>query len=308
MKFKHSKEFGIGLSVVIALAVLYFGIEFLKGNNIFKPANYYYATYTDVAGLAQSAPVTINGFKVGLVREIEYEYNNPGHVRVEMSLDKELQLPSGTRAVLTTDMLGTSSIELHMPATKTSTFHSIGDQLIGENAQGLMGSVTDDVLPAVGRIVPKIDSLITSLNALVADPALHNSIQHLDASMANVESGSANLAVAMKSMPTLAGNATNVMANVQTLSTNLNTIANDLTAVSAQLKEMPLDATMNNLYETSASLKTLIAKIDSKDSSLGLLLNDTKLYNNLTGASASLDSLLIDVKKNPKRYISIKLL
>lgn len=306
MKIKYSKEFTIGLSVIAALVVIYFGIEYLKGNNIFKPANYYYATYTDVAGLTQSAPVTLNGYKVGLVRDIEYQYDNPGHVRVEMSLDKELRLPKGTKAVLVTDMLGTSSIELRLGQSKE--FEETGSELTGEKAAGLMGSVTEDILPAVGEIVPKIDSLITSLNSLVASPALRNSLDHLEAALANVEAGSAKLNSAMSAMPSLAGDAKVVMGNVKTMSDNLNTIAADLASVSGQLKDMPLDATINHIAQTAESLHAIIDRLNSADSSIGLLLNDKSLYDNLNNASASLDSLLRDVKKNPKRYISIKLL
>lgn len=306
MKFKHSKEFAIGLSVIAALVVVYFGIEYLKGNNVFTPANYYYSSYTNVAGLAQSAPVTLNGYKVGMVREIAYEYDNPGHVKVQMSLDKELQLPKGTVAVLATDMLGTATIELRL-GKGAEMLHS-GEKIPGENALGLMGSVTNDILPNVGQILPRIDSLIASLNMLVNDPALKSSLGHLDAAMDNIEKGSTQLSRAMNAMPTLATDATAVLHNAKSISSNLQIIAGDLTAVSGQLKAMPLQSTMQNLEQTSQSLKELLAKMNSPQSSLGMLMNDPGLYNNLNNASASLDSLLIDVKKNPKRYISIKLL
>ena len=144
MKTMQKKELMIGLTVLITLLILFFGIDYLKGVNVFKAANYYYASYTNVAGLAQSAPVTVNGYKVGLVREINYEYDNPGHVRVELSLDRKLQLPVGTEAVLVTDMLGTSSIELKMG--RESQMHKVGDKLIGANAAGLMDNVTKDLL------------------------------------------------------------------------------------------------------------------------------------------------------------------
>lgn len=306
MKFKYSKEFAIGLSVIAALVVVYFGIEYLKGNNIFKPANYYYVSYHNVAGLAQSAPVTLNGYKVGLVREITYDYEHPGNVSVEMSLDKELRLPEGTKAIITTDMLGTSSIDLQLGTS--AKYHEIGSQLIGEQAGGLMTGVTEDILPAVGRIMPKIDSLITSLNALASDPALRQSLGHLEIAMANIESSSKRLSQVMNTMPKLASDASFVMTNVKEMSSSLNTIASDLTTVSAQIKEMPLEKTMNNVAQASESIKELMAKINDKNSSVGMLLNDDGLYQNLNNASASLDSLLRDVKKNPKRYISIKLL
>ncbi|MDE6382776.1 MAG: MlaD family protein [Paramuribaculum sp.] len=306
MTFKHSKEFTIGLSVIIAMVVLYFGIEFLKGNNIFKPANYYTATYTDVAGLAQSAPVNLNGYKVGLVNSIQYDYEHPGHVIVELSLDKELRLPEGTQAVLVTDMLGTASISLNM-GTSTNMLES-GAELPGINTPGLMGNITDELLPSVASMVPKIDSLITSLNTLVSDPAIKSSLDNIDATMLNLKNGSSNLATVMNRMPGIANDAAATVSNFRTMSTSLVSISGDLSEVSAKLKDMPLDATVQNLYATSQSLNDLIKKLNEPNSTLGRLINDETLYRNLSNASASLDSLLIDVKKNPKRYISIKLL
>ncbi|MBO4955402.1 MAG: MCE family protein [Muribaculaceae bacterium] len=306
MTFKHSKEFIIGLCVIAALLVGYFGIEYLKGNNIFKPANYYYASYTNVAGLAQSAPVTLNGFKIGIVRDIQYDYDNPGHVKVEMSLDKELQLPDGTQAMLVTDMLGTSSISILMGTSPKMV--EVGGEIIGTNAPGLMGSVTEEILPSVASMVPKIDSLITALNTIATDPTIKASLENINATMLNLKNGSANLARVMNRVPGIADDAAVTVTNFRSMSESLSTIAVDLTDVSGKLKEMPLDATVQNLYTTSESLNQLIAKLNQPNSSLGLLLNDENLYRNLTNASASLDSLLIDVKKNPKRYISIKLL
>lgn len=297
MKKRFSKELIIGGLVLLALLILVFGINYLKWVNMFKPSNYYFATYTDVAGLAQSAPVTVNGFKVGLVREISYEYDNPGHIKVEMSLDRHLKLPRGTKAMLTTDMLGTSSIALEMAPGKD--FHNVGDQLIGANASGLMSSVTNDIMPSITAILPKIDSILTSMTTIVSDPALLASVQRLDKIMANIETSSAQLNTTMKAMPRIAEDASGLM-------TDLKTISNDLTALSAKLREMPIDSTMNSVNSIAARLNTSMEKLNSKDSSLGLLLNDTGLYNNLNASAASLDSLLKDVKQNPKRYISIK--
>lgn len=297
MKQRFSKELIIGGLVLLALLILVFGINYLKGVNMFKPSNYYFATYTDVAGLAQSAPVTVNGFKVGLVREISYEYDNPGHIKVEMSLDRHLKLPRGTKAMLTTDMLGTSSIALEMAPGKD--FHNVGDQLIGANASGLMSSVTNDIMPSVTAILPKIDSILTRMTTIVSDPALLASVQRLDKIMANIETSSAQLNTTMKAMPRIADDASGLM-------TDLKTISNDLTALSAKLREMPIDSTMNSVNSIATRLNTSMEKLNSKDSSLGLLLNDTGLYNNLNASAASLDSLLKDVKQNPKRYISIK--
>ena len=306
MKKIFTKEFTIGLSVVIALLVLLFGINYLKGINIFHPTNYYYVSYTNVAGLSQSAPVTINGFKVGLVREIEYEYDNPGHVRVELSLDQALRIPRGSKAVLVTDMLGTSSIELRL--NTGNQFHDIGEKLIGENSTGLMSSITTDVMPGIASIIPKVDSLLVAITTIATDSALINSVHRLDRIMANLESSSTQLNKVMNTMPGIAGDAGTVMKNFTKVSSDFTTISSDLAVVSTELKQMPIDSTMANIHTLSIQLNDLMRKINSPNSSAGMLLNDTQLYNNLNNASASLDSLLKDVKKNPKRYISIKLL
>lgn len=306
MNSTKSKAFKIGLLVIAAIVIVYFGIEYLKGNNIFKPANYYYTKFDNVAGLSQSAPVTLNGFKVGLVREIDINYSSPGKVNVEMSLDKGLRLPEGTEALLTTDMLGTSTIELILGSGEKSV--KVGSTIPGRQGDGLMSKVTGDILPAVGDIMPKIDSLLTSLNDIVANPAINNSLNHINTAMANIETSSQQLSVAMKSMPSVASDAQVTMSNVRKMSESLTTIAADLTAVAGKLKEMPLEQTMENVYQTSQTLKELMTQLSDKNSTLGKLLNDPTLYDNLSRASSSLDSLLIDVKKNPKRYISIKLL
>ncbi len=306
MKKKYSKELVIGLSVIAMMLILIFGIDYLKGINVFKASNYYYASYTNVAGLAQSAPVTINGYKVGLVREINYEYDNPGHVKVEMSLDKKLRVPQGTKAVLVCDMLGTATIQLEM--AHNNNFHNVGDMLIGETAPGLLDGVQKDVMPSLGSVMEKLDSLLSALNYIAINPALTNAVNRLDDIMANVETSSANLDRTMRSMPSIASDAGVTMKNVTEISKNLHSISSDLSEVSAQLKSTPIDSTLNNVYQITESLDDMTRKLNSTNSSLGLLLNDRGLYDNLNGSAASLDSLLRDVKKNPKRYISIKLL
>ena len=299
------KTFVIGLCVIIALLVLVFGINFLKGVNLFKAANYYYASYTNVAGLNLSAPVTINGYKVGLVRDIQYAYDNPGHIKVELSLDKELHLTRGTKAMLVTDMLGTASIELVMG--RDPQMLEVGSELIDQTSSGLMDNVSQDLLPGITAMIPKIDSLLVALTEVASNPAIGTSLDHLNATLVNLESASGQLNGLMRSMPGIVSDAGVTMGNVKSMSSNLNVISNDLTSVSNTLKGMPLDATMNNVLEASRSLNEVLANLNNPNSSMGLLLNDRQLYQNLSNASASLDSLLIDVKKNPKRYISLKL-
>lgn len=288
------KEVAIGLCVIITLALLFFGIDYLKGINLFKAANYYYATYTNVNGLAVSAPVTVNGFKVGQVREINYEYDNPGHVKVELSLDRQLKVPKGTKALLVSDMLGTASIKLEM--STSHDYHTVGDNLAAETPGGLMESVSDELLPSVAAIAPKVDSLITSLNLLVSDPALISSIKRLDAITTNLETSTRALNASIASLPP-------VMGNVKTLSGNAASISCRLDTFAATLNRAPIDSTINNLYATTESLRQLCDELNSPNSSLGKLIKDPALYDGVTLVLSDLDSILVDLKRQPKRYI-----
>lgn len=293
------KEITIGICVLLALCFLFVGIEYLKGINVFKPANYYEVSYTDVNGLSLSAPVTLNGYKVGLVNNIEYEYDNPGHILVELSLDKALKVPSGSEAVIVTDMLGTSTVVLKL--SDSNDYHNVGDRLIGKTDKGLMSNVSDNLMPTVANIIPKVDSLVTAINALVADPALRNSVQRLDGITTNLESTMAQL---NKSVNTLPG----IMNNVEGSTENLNKITGNIAQVSDDIAQMPLDSTMQNLKATTENLRHLTEELNNPNSTLGLLMHDPALYNNLNSTVSSLDSLFVDIKKNPKRYINIKLL
>lgn len=298
MKKIFRKEVIIGICVLVALAILILGIDFLKGVNVFKPTNYYYASFENVEGLAVSSPVMLNGFKVGQVREMEYEFDNPGHVLVEMSLDSRLKVPQGSKAVLGTDILGTASIVLHL--SKSTTDHSVGDRLIGENSSSLLASA-GDMLPAVQQIFPKIDTLLTNLNAVVADPALTASVKRLDAISVNLQTTTQRLAAATAQLGPIA-------ADVKQITGNTSNITSDLAQLSGQMKNLPLDSLVADLQTTTANLRALSDELGKPNSTLGRLINDPSLYDNLNTTISSLDSLFVDIKKNPKRYISIKLL
>lgn len=299
MKKIFRKEVIIGLIVIVALAVLFIGINFLKGVNVFKATNYYYVSFTDVQGLAQSAPVTVNGFKVGQVRDISYEYDNPGHVLVELSLDRNLRVPAGSKAVLSSDILGTASIALDMaPGT---TYHKVGDKLTGVVPKGMMDNVTDNLLPSLSGIFPKVDTLLTAINTLVGSPELAQSVKRLDAITANLEATTRQLNAVMATLPPITG-------DIKAITGNFNTVSGDLSTLTTSLKEVPVDSITDNLQALTANLRILSEQLNDPNSTLGMLTHDPALYHNLNSTVASLDSLFVDIKRNPKRYISIKLL
>ncbi|MBO5445054.1 MAG: MCE family protein [Muribaculaceae bacterium] len=300
MKKLINKEFVIGISVIGAIVILIMGIEFLKGINLFRPANYYLAYYDNVDELTVSSPILIDGFKVGQVREVNFNYERPGKIEVVMALDKKLHLPEGTIAEIGTTMLSGARIELTLG--KGPGMLPVGGEVAVGSKAGLMSSLQDGLMPAVTNVIPKVDSLLLNLNRLVANPALTASIDNLDDITLNLLATSKGLNSTMnRDVPRIASNAAS-------LTVKLDTIVDNLGQLSYQLKSLPLDATMDNVNQLTANLSEFSRQLNNKNSTLGMLTNDPELYNRLNQVSADIDSLIVDIKKNPKRYISIKLL
>ena len=298
MKKFFRKEVKIAIAVIISLAFLFWGIEYLKGINLFKPVNFYYVHFKNVDGLTDSAPVTVNGYQVGQVREIIYDYDT-GNLLVLLSMDKSLRIPLKSEAVITSDVLGTAQIELNLSNNKE--YYKVGDELVGTSEAGLMDNVSNELLPSVAAIMPKIDSLLTNLNKVVSNPALNKSLNRLDNITANLEKSSRQLSVVMgHSVP-------GILDNVGGITKNIDAMTGDLKDVAASLKTLPLDSTMNYVNSTASNLKQITDKVNGTDSSIGLLLNDKGLYNHIDHTVLSLDSLFMDLKKNPKRYVTFKI-
>jgi mce family protein len=300
MKKLFTKEFIIGLSVIMAIVILFFGIDYLKGINLFKPANFYLANYKNVAGLEVAAPVTIEGYKVGQVREIKFNYANPSDIEVLLALNKELRIPEDSKAVIGSGLLNGAYVEIQLG--KSSKMIEVGGRISTETLPDMMASISNDLLPSVQSVMPKIDSLLLNLNRLVSDPALAKSIQSLDGITQNLYHATGSLNGVMgKDVPVILG-------STKRVATNLDTITRNLGALSAQLKELPVASTMDNVNEITENLAKFSNQLNNQKSSLGKIMNDPELYERINKVTADVDSLILDIQKNPKRYISIKLL
>lgn len=303
MKKLINKELAIGLSVIVAIVVLIFGVEYLKGINLFSPSNFYYVNFDNVNGLEVSAPVSIDGYKIGQVRKIEFDYDHPGKIKVLLAVDKELKVPEDSYAALSSTLMGGGYIEIKLGKSKKML--AVGSDIKTKYNPGLMETLQADVMPTVNTILPRIDSLIMNLNTLVSDPALSQSIQRLDGITSNVYNASTSLNTTMYSIQ---GNVPTVMKNARMATVKIDTICSNLMALSYTLKQMPLASTMDNVNEVTQNLSKFSNQLNSTSSTLGELNNSPELYNRLNRVTADIDSLIIDIKKNPKRYISIKLL
>lgn len=300
MKKLATKEFVIGLSVIIAIAVLIFGIEFLKGINMLSPANFYNIYCDNVSGLEVSAPVSIDGYKVGQVREISYDYDNPGKIKVLLAVNKKLRIPDNSYAVLSSTLMGGGFVDIKMGDSKKML--EIGSTLETKNIPGLMDALSQDVMPTVNAILPRVDTLLYNLNVLVSDPALLQSIRRLDGISGHLLNAADGLNVTMnRDVPGLIGSARSITTKIDTVSANL-------VGLSYNLKQLPLATTMENVNQITANLQHFSDQLNNQSSTLGQLTTNDELYRQLNKVTANIDSLVIDIKKNPKRYISIKLL
>ena len=286
------KEVKIGIIGITAIAMLFFGINYLKGVRMFHASSYYYVEYTDINGLSTSSPVFASGYKIGLVRDIEYNHANPGHVVVEVELDNDMKIPTHSRGELVTDMLGNIKMNLILNL-KSKEYYQPGDTLSGIVYNGLMG-VAEGIMPKVEQLMPKMDSILHSLNQLLANPAL-------SATLENTEKLTASLNVTTRQL-------NQFMQNELPLLTNrMVTIAENVTVISENLKDIDYAGTIQKIDSTLYNVQTLTNKLNNKDNTIGLLLNDPTLYNNLSATTANAATLLEDLKAHPKRYVHFSL-
>ena len=290
MKF-FTKEVQIALVAIFGLVILFFGMKFLKGLSIFSKGNTYVVVFDNVTGLSASSPVYVNGVKVGTVTSIDCDYTHPDKIVAAVGLDEQLTLPQGTRAEIVSDLLGNVKLELKL-GDVTAARLSVGDTIVGGMQSGLMSKATG-MVPQIEKMLPKLDSILASVNALLADPTLSRSLHNVEDITAGLTTtaGELNkLTVSLnRQLPAIMSKADGVMANADTLTHSLNTL--------------DLASTMAKVDQTLRNVEQMTAKLNSNEGTLGLLMRDAELYNNLNSTMAHADSLMIDLKSHPKRYV-----
>lgn len=289
MKTIFTKEAKIGLVSIISLALLYFGINYLKGVNLFKPSNHYEVIFKNVKGVNISSPVYVEGFKVGLVRDIRYDYDAMDKITVDISLEDKMRINKGSYVTIVNSLLG--GAELHIQLNKyVDDYFSPGDQIEGRMSEEMMQSVQENILPTVEAMLPKIDSILGGIQTLINHPALAQSLNHVEKTTANLENSTREL--------------NQLLANdVPEIVADLKTITNNFSDVSAGLKTLDLQTTIESINATLVNLKVTTEKFNSTDNSIGLLLNDKALYDNLNGTAENASKLLLDLREHPKRYV-----
>ena len=290
MKFL-TNEVKIALAAIVGIVILFAGMQFLKGLNVFSSADKYYVRFSDISGLSASSPVYANGYKVGVVEKVLYDYSQPNNIVAVMGLDKNLMLPRGTKAEISSDLLGNVKLELKFGPNPIDLIEK-GDTIEGGMATGLMGKAAD-MIPQVEVMLPKLDSIMTSLNILLADPALQQTLHNVEGMTSNLNATSSELrtlsASLNREMPQMIQKTNGVLDNTQQLTGNLAAI--DVAGMTASVNQ------------TLANVNEMTRKLNSNEGTLGLLMRDATLYHNLTNTVADADSLLVDLKAHPKRYV-----
>lgn len=278
---KFSRELKVGLLAILCMVILYFGFNFLKGVNIFSPTHYYVGTFDHVSGLTEQAPVYIKGYKVGLVELIDYDFARTPAFKVSVSINKDIVLPRGTEMALVADgLLGGSAIELILPAlSNRATPYQEGDTLPTVVVPGLMENLQTGLLAQLDSLLQEANGLLSTLNSEVEEGSLHTTLQNVEQITTDLTVSSADLrALTHKQLPA-------VMAKV-------NTTMDGLNAIVADVQDADIKQTVQSLEATIQSVNDILK---SEEGTLGLLLNDKTLYDNLNNALQDLDQAVLNV-------------
>ncbi|MDR1719958.1 MAG: MlaD family protein [Dysgonamonadaceae bacterium] len=289
MKRYFTKEVIIGIITIISLFILYFGFNFLKGINIFKPTNHYYVRMANVTELQKSCAVYVDGFKVGLVNDIRYDYEHPGNIIVLISLEKGMKVQVGSYVELSSSLTGGASLSFKLNTHVTSYCH-VGDTIEGVMKLGMMEQVAEELLPQMKDLLPRLDTILYSIQKIVAHPVFFESLDNISRITANLEMTSGELnKIVSNDIPVILRDFRTISSNVSQLTDNLN--------------KVDLQSTMNLVNATVKNMEMATSQFNNKESSLGLLMNDRQLYDNLNSTANNASLLLEDLRKNPKRYV-----
>lgn len=309
---KISNETKIGVLTALTITLLVLGFNFLKGKTFFGKSHTLYAKYTNVQGLANSNPVMINGLQVGTVYSITTD-KNMKQILVNMNLTKDVNIPKNSIATIKQSLLGEVSIDIKLG--DATAFIPKNDTIITEPTTGIFNEILSKVDPVfiqVKKAVASLDSILFSVNRIL-DPTAKNNIgatlNNLNKTTANLIGASASLQILLNTQTgALAGTLNNLnsfTANLDKNNGKINNLVSNLDKTATNLSNLDLQQTLTTLNTTISDLKSTIGKLNSTSGTAGLLLNDPKLYNNLTATANKLNLLIDDLKTNPKRYVNI---
>lgn len=290
---KRKKEVQIGLLAILAIALAYVGINFLKGIEIFKKSTTYYAHFDNLSSVTVATPVLVSGFKVGTVRSVSFDYARGYGATVELSLDPHVRITPQSQVRIKMNPLSGSELILQI-APKGTQYLAEGDTIPSISPQGdLLSVATDKILPEVANMMPTINATLERLNALLNDK--------------NIDSTLLGLNLASQQLHGMVAGLNQTTHRLDPVISNVGQVTSNLATFSGQLSSMHLDSLMLSLQSTTAQLQQVSQQLRSKDNTAGLLLNDPALYIRLDSLVRSADHLMRDLKENPKRYVRLSI-
>ena len=314
---KVSKEFKIGAIVVISIALLFMGVNYLKGINIFQNQRTYYAVYDNIDGLGQSNPVMLNGFKIGLVKEVKLHPNGQGDLLVEILInDENLQIPDDTKAkIFTSDLLGSKAVDMVLGESVVMAENT--DTLLSDIESDLATEMKAQLAPLKAKVddlTAGIEVIITNLQAVFEDEAtqgLPEVFETLNRTMLTLEQASLGIDAAVAENRTKLNG---IMGNVESITGNLAESNEDLTAVisnfesiSDSLAQTNLKGTIEKADAAMTDLAEIMEKIENGEGTIGMLINNDSLHTALNQSNIELQTLINDIYTNPWRYIHVSI-
>lgn len=288
---KISNEFKIGFWAIVAIVVMFYGIRYLKGINSFKEGQFYYLSCDKVNGLAVSSHVTLHGLKVGMVRSMEYDHDTKNIMVLLNIYDSDLKIPTDSRIYIQGDLLGTSEVVLDMG--ESSTTYQPWDTIQAPDAAAGLLEKADPIIENVNNLMPKLDSLIAGINVLVNESKMQESLLQINTLTQHLNSTVSQLNTLLrKDVP-------GIMNNLESATANLDTI-------SVQAKEADIKQLLTNTNATIESANQLLKQMQDENGTVGKILSTSELHDQLNKTIADVDSLINDIKANPKKYIHIK--
>ena len=286
-KKTFTRELWVGLLGILALLIIYLLINFFKGVNVLKEGKRFYVKFDNIGEIVNTSPIYLNGYKVGYVSNIIYDFNSTDGVFVEINVDKRLNIPQGSYAEVNNKMLGSSTISLRLG--KGNKFVTPGDTINGYLNGGAMQEA-GNMLPQINAMIPKVDSILVSLNNILGNPSINRSVN-------NVEQLTHELGKTTAMLNSLLKN------EIPEATEKLIKIEDNMLAVSSQLSEVDYKRMFATLEESATNLKQITEALSNGEGTAGMLLKDSTLYNNLNSTCAAATALLEDLKEHPKRYV-----
>jgi len=303
---KISNETKVGILTIAALTFLILGFNFLKGNNVFSKNKRLYAVFTDIGALDKSNAVKIRGLQVGSVYDIDATNKNLDGIVITINWTREINIPVNSSASIVASLVGSPYIDIEMGDSKQ--FLKNKDTLMTRVNNGVFGDLTSQVTPTLSKARTAIDSLTVVLGSVnkLFDPSTKNNIQGI---IANLLVSSANLQKLLNAETGLLaktiGNLNEVTGNFKTNNDTINSILHNVNSSTQQFAALNFKQTMDSVQASVSELNAILYKVNHNNGTLGLLMNDRKLYDNLRNTALGLEILVDDIKVHPKRYVNI---